>query len=415
LTRVVERRMADCGLEDAGLYGQLLERSPEEWEKLVEEVVIPETWFFRDWEPFVFLGDYVTSQWLPSRRGRVFRVLSVPCSSGEEPYSIAMTLLDRGLTGEQFHIDAADISRNALERCRRAVYSSNSFRSERVPRFQGRYFQKTQDGYWLLPEVRGQVRFLQANLLKGQLPLGERPYDAIFCRNMMIYFDDAARDRTIEALRRLLADDGLLFAGYAEAMIMLQSGFAAVDHPRAFAYRQRKSAAPHKTPHSGSRRRETRPARLQRELPRKRGLYGDQPLGKTTAGTPAKPVRAVRAVQASDPDEGELKPTPVQEARRLADEGHLEEAVAICQSIIDQKNASAECYCLLGLIHEASGEQRKAEESFDRALYLQPDYEEALIHLSLILESRGDTSRAEALRDRVRRVEQTSHTKIEQE
>ena len=328
IAQTIVRCMADCGLEDAGLYRQLLERSAEEWEKLVEEVVIPETWFFRDWEPFVFLGNFVTSGWLPRCGSRVFRVLSVPCSSGEEPYSIAMTLLDRGLTAEQFHIDAADISRKALERCRQAVYSRNSFRGEEVLKLRDRCFQETPDGYRLLPEIREQIRFVQANLLEGRLLAGGQRYDAIFCRNLMIYFDEAARERTIEMLRCLLADDGLLFAGHAEAMLVLQSGFASVDHPRAFAYRERKPAARHKVPHSGSRRRETRPARLHRELPRKRVLYGDQPLGKPPTGTSAKPVRAVRAVQASDPDGGKVKPTPVQEERRLADEGHLEEAHA---------------------------------------------------------------------------------------
>ncbi len=417
VAQAVERCMTDCGLEDAGLYRQLLETSPEEWEELVEEVVIPETWFFRDWEPFVFLGDYVTSEWLPRCGGRVFRVLSVPCSSGEEPYSIAMTLLDRGFTGKMFQVDAADISRKALERCRRAVYDRNSFRGEEVLEFQDRYFQETPDGRRLLPEVCRHVQFVQANLLEGRLPGSEHSYDAIFCRNLMIYFDDAARERTIDVLRRLVKNDGLLFAGYAEAMIMLQSGFAAVDHPRAFAYREGRSPLRH-----------ARPARSHGKHARKKALGAGRPSRTSPAGASSKPIRAVRRptpdaanlagkpdvrARAGEPDRDDTKPNPVEQARCLADEGRLEEAVAICNATIEQKNAPAECYCLLGLIHEASGERDEAEGCFDKALYLQPDCEEALVHLSLILEFRGDTARADALRDRVRRGEQTSPTKTE--
>jgi len=425
VARAVARCMSECGVDDADAYRRRLEVSPETWESLVEEVVVPETWFFRDWEPFVFLGNYVTSQWMrirggfPARSagaldggspargagaldggasGAVFRALSVPCSTGEEPYSIAMTLLDRGLAPGMFQIDAIDISAKALEKGRRAVYGKTSFRGASDLGYRDRYFQETPDGYQLASEIRQRVRFFRANLLENPLPVEGIRYDAVFCRNLLIYFDPDARDRTIQVLRRLLAEDGLLFAGHAEAMIMMQSGFVSMDHPRAFAYRLGSSTAwndvfkPKTSPKTTGADGKTPASR--KVLPQRPGQRSPASTGRSER-LPSPPA----AIASARPE------TPTEEARRLADAGHLEEAIAMCEQIVERRQASAECFCLLGLILEASGDWTKAEQWFDKAIYLDPEHEEALVHLSLILDRRGDRGRAAAIRGRVRRLE----------
>ena len=102
----------------------------------------------------------------------------------------------------------------------------------------------------------------------------------------------------------------------------------------------------------------------------------------------------------------------LQRASRLADEGCLEEAEALCEKLIRERGSSAECFCLLGLIRQASHDEARAEESFNKALYLDPDHYEALIHLMLMLEYRGDTRQAEALRRRVERLQERSDSTL---
>lgn len=125
IARAVEQRRVACGLRDHSSYFQHLQTSAKELEELIETVVVPETWFFRDKEPFVYLSQYVTSQWLKANFS-ILRVLSVPCSTGEEPLSIAMTLLDSGLAPNQFGIDAVDISKRALLKAKQAIYSKRA-------------------------------------------------------------------------------------------------------------------------------------------------------------------------------------------------------------------------------------------------------------------------------------------------
>src|SRR5262249_4075648 len=124
LARAVQERQAACRLRDPLAYWDYARSSDDERQQLVEAVVVPETWVFRDRGAFGALEQMVQDEWRGAR-GRVLRVLSVPCSSGEEPYSIAMALTEAGLAPEQFHIDAVDVSARALARARRAVYGRN--------------------------------------------------------------------------------------------------------------------------------------------------------------------------------------------------------------------------------------------------------------------------------------------------
>ena len=113
IARAVSKRRLVCDLPDLQTYLQRLQSSTAELEELIEEVVVPETSFFRDRQPFTFLESHVKTEWLNNQNRGILRILSVPCSSGEEPYSIAITLLNAGLTPNRIHIDAVDISKKA--------------------------------------------------------------------------------------------------------------------------------------------------------------------------------------------------------------------------------------------------------------------------------------------------------------
>ncbi|NES19534.1 MAG: protein-glutamate O-methyltransferase CheR, partial [Symploca sp. SIO3E6] len=237
IAKAVRQRQLACSLPDVSAYLRQLQTSSQELSELIEQVVVPETWFFRHQEAFSFLSHYVKSEWLPIHPYSRLRVLSIPCSTGEEPYSTAITLIEAGLAPDKFNIDAIDISHQVILKAIRGVYSNNSFRGKKLA-FRERYFQQTVEGYQLCNLVKKTVNFLQGNLLNPLFLAKRGKYDVIFCRNLLIYFEPAARKRAVDILTSSLTTRGLLFVGCAETGQMITNGFVSVKQPFTFAYRR---------------------------------------------------------------------------------------------------------------------------------------------------------------------------------
>ena len=191
--------------------------------------MIPETWFFRDTQPFALLADRFATE-----TSTVRRILCVPCT-GEEPYSVAMALLDRGLRPDQFHVLGIDLSRHALAAARRKIYSENAFRG-RDRSFRDRHFRVTDEGYVLDPDVADTVEFRAGNLVDPAFLDDEPPFDAVFCRNLLIYLDDDARRTALRHLERLVAARGLLFVGHAENLGPIAPRFQPAGPTYCFAF-----------------------------------------------------------------------------------------------------------------------------------------------------------------------------------
>jgi chemotaxis protein methyltransferase WspC len=203
IERSIRLRMKSLGLTRTDEYRALIESSRDEWDELVESVVVAETWFFRDREAFVTFAKLVRTEWLPHNPAKILRVLSVPCSTGEEAFSVAMTLIDAGLPRNRFTIDAVDLSARALERARCAVYGKNSFRGKALD-FRARHFSETENGYALRREICDCVEFHRGNLLEEKFFADRAAYDFIFCRNLLIYFDRATQSQALKQLHKLL-------------------------------------------------------------------------------------------------------------------------------------------------------------------------------------------------------------------
>jgi chemotaxis protein methyltransferase WspC len=395
--------MAERALSDCGRYEETLLASDEEWQSLVDEIVVRETWFFRDGSPFVFLRRHVREQWAPAHPGRVLRALSVPCATGEEAYSIAITLLDAGMAKNSFRVDAFDVSRTAIARCREAKYGEGSFRGGHLE-YRQRYFAPVEGGYRPLPEVTSSVAFRQGNLLDTGFSAAGGPYDVVFCRNLLIYFDLASRKRATDNLHRLLADDGILFTGHVESTYTLGPRFAPVEEPQAFAYRKA-AAVPRGEWHAVTRRSRGSACEASWQVPcspdasRRESMPPDP---GTDLSADSKPTRAAAPDENVAPVEDSR--TLLEKASRLADEGSLEAAAAICRRLVEGVGPCVEAYCLLGLIQAALGDRLQAEDYYNRALFLHPDHYESLVHLILLVESRGDDARAAALRERAGRI-----------
>jgi len=394
LGRAVQTRLQAQKLTDLSVYLNQLQTSSQELEILIEAVIVPETWFFRGREPFILLKNYIEHEWLQTKSNRPLRVLSVPCSTGEEPYSIAIALSEVGLVPQQFQIDAVDISRQSLQVAQRAIYDKYALRGTELA-FQQRYFTQTTEGYHLRQAIRSAVRFAHGNLVDPTFAVGKEPYDIIFCRNLLIYFDTIAREKAVQALTSLLAPKGLLFVGHAEAALLSAARFTSVRHPFAFAYRKAESAS--RAPMAN--RRLPSVAKKAPETGSTPPQLSDRPNPSASVKRQTAPLNQPAPQQPTSPSEPLLST-----ARALANQGCLQEAIQFCQTYLNENRTSAEGYTLLGQIHQAMGQEEQAEPCFQKAIYLKPEGVEALLHLALLKEQQGKIAEATMLRQRIQRL-----------
>ncbi len=377
--------VAACATPDD--YLERVSSSERERERFIEAFLVHETWFFRDGEPYTLLRRYLREKWLPSHPGAVFRVLSAPCSTGEEPYSIAISLLEEGISPGSFHIDAVDLSRAGLETARRAVYGPASFREEERPPEE--WFEPSGKGLRPKAVVREAVWFHRADL-REPCCLGEGGrYDVIFCRNMIVYLSPDARKRVWTGLNRLLAPDGLLFAGSAEVSFFHACGLEPVKHSRSFALRRPAGES-------------VRPTRAPKPPP----VPARPSAGKHAVKRlrPVGPVLSSAAPPVSAPSPSVQEELALTAIRSLADRGELEEALSRCERLKETVTAGAGVYVLAGLVLYELNRLDASEENLLKAVYLDPRNFEALVHLGLLYHRRGNASRATLYRKWSERV-----------
>ena len=227
----LSRRVRELGLDSfAAYYERVVDpRYPEERVELINCICTHETHFFREPRQFEYLENVALPKWRAQAeaggRARRVRAWSAGCSSGEEPFSIAMSLLAAcpSKAGWTVEVVATDVSTRVLERARAATWPLD--RSKHIPdaylkrfmlRGHGEHEKKMKAG----PELRDAVRFEHLNLNDGSYQLAGA-FDLVFCRNVLIYFDANSKERVIRNLLDRLSPDGLLFLGHAETL----SGF----------------------------------------------------------------------------------------------------------------------------------------------------------------------------------------------
>jgi chemotaxis protein methyltransferase WspC len=389
LERALHERLGNCGVDDLDAYWRLLQMSESEQLQLIESVIVPETWFFRNREAF---QEMVRLQQRWPRlisSSQPLRILSLPCSTGEEPYSIAMALLDAGMPPQHFQIDAVDISPQSLNIARQAVYGKNSFRGSFVS-FRDHYFALNEQGYALSETVRQQVRFTHSNLFSADLLLGQAPYDIIFCRNLLIYFDRPTQHQAVTLLIQRLIPEGLMFVGPAESALMMLHELTPVKAPMAFAFR-------HSLPKQDI---------LKVVAPLPATAY--VPQTTTPAQRPASKAGATRTVSLEARRNAGVATEPSLQftlgaAQLLADQGRLSEAISLCEQLIKQDGAAAAVYYLMGVIHDAADRKQAAADCYRKALYLEPSHADAMTHLAALLQTLGDHAGAKLLQQRARR------------
>jgi chemotaxis protein methyltransferase CheR len=238
-TRLVKRSMQTYG--DYVRFLMFGAERESEFHDLASVLSNNETYFFRERAQLTTLcGPMLDELHAP---GRQLRIWSAACSSGEEPYSLAMTLLDSGRVAEsQIAIRATDISPRVLDLARRGYYRALSFRATE-PEMIRRYFTPSGDGFEINQRVRRLVQFSALNLMDSRSVAAFGPFDAIFCRNVLIYFDKPTQKRVVESFAQALRPGGYLFLGHAESLFHLTDVYEPIVQPQAIVYRLRPAAA----------------------------------------------------------------------------------------------------------------------------------------------------------------------------
>jgi chemotaxis protein methyltransferase WspC len=405
LERAVETRMRVRRLNDPGTYALRLITEATERDALASELAVSETWFFRGGRSLFDRLTTIVSDRAENRAiGSAVRVLSVPCSTGEEPYSLAIALHERFLTPDDFRIDAVDISPRALSKASLARYGVFAFR-ESGSDLRPIYFRRSEDAWELLSHLRAVVRFMSANLTEPNFLANERPYDVILCRNLFIYLTPDARLRAMTNIDRLLALEGRLCITPAEAD-RLPPGRFVLDGPTEFGIYRRVGAGNDAVSPSPP----TRSAERS-DLPLKGGgQYHTSPLEGEVAADFRRESRRVGGEGERERQTPAPGATPfptartISAARLLADAGQLDEARAICEQLLRASAADVDALALLGVIHLAAAREDDAFKAFRKVLYLMPDHVEAVSHMVGLCERRGDAAHAAAMRRRLARL-----------
>lgn len=205
-------------------YRQVLrDRTGKSLSLLVDRISTNHTYFYREKDHFDYLAETVFPEIRHAQNGRStkeLRIWSAGCSSGEEPYTIAMLMMDfwgEELSNWNAGILGTDISENMLSNARAGIYSEENV-AQLPPSLKHRYFRKTVDKNWqIIPELRERVLFRRLNLIRDEYPF-RRQFHVIFCRNVMIYFDKTNREKLIANFHRHLVPGGYLFLGHSESI-----------------------------------------------------------------------------------------------------------------------------------------------------------------------------------------------------
>lgn len=217
------------------------ETSGEEMQALVNAMTVNETYFFREAYQFDCLVNHMLDEVAKKRRkGSRIRIWSIPSSTGEEPYSIAIYLLERWAQIEDYEVEimSSDIDTSVLQAAQRGVYSDRSV-SNLPKAYLNKYFKKRGDGDWLLSrDIVDVVEFSRVNLSDPQDTRRFRDIDIIFCRNLLIYFDDISRRIAAEAMFDALNPGGFVCLGHSESMSRISSLFEVRRFPDAMVYQK---------------------------------------------------------------------------------------------------------------------------------------------------------------------------------
>ena len=382
-TCAIRLRIEKTSSQDINQYHTLLINNIDEFNTLIEEIIVPETWFFRDPNAYEALAKHLKSC---STSTLPFRVLSLPSSSGEEAYTIAISLLENNISLESFKIDAIDISQKNIDTALVGKYRKNSFRSEISDRILDKYFTRNESELAITTEIKDCINFFQGNIFDENILNIQSEYDAIFCRNMLIYFNKEKKSQALNKITNALKDNGLLLIGHSETGVLSTSQYRPSDIRKSFAFTKQ-----HK--------------------------LHEKPIAHTKNNAHPKPAeknsiirkqhKTVHIKKTNPTAKPNITKPDLEMAKKAANNGALDDALRICLEI-ESSNASCHCYALCGSILTAMNRLQDAEKKFRKAIFLDPHHHDSLLQLALLMEKKGDIKNATLFKNRARKYQAES-------
>jgi chemotaxis protein methyltransferase CheR len=408
LVNALNSRIRALRLSNDQAYLAHLHSDETEWQRLAEELTVHETAFFRNAGQFRVLSEVILPELVHQRAAeRTLRLWSTACATGEEAYSLAITLRRLGLPADwQVEILATDLSTRALDIARQGVFDKRRLRALSSEQL-ARYFAPCGERLQLHGDLRSMVRFKQFNLTQAApLPDEFRRMDIVFCENVIIYFRPEAIRRCVDHLRDALREGGYLFLGYSETLYGMSEGFLTISFSDAYIYRRetaplvvRATALPPRVPPVSAP--VSVSARLPSSAPAPAAVPAQRPAttrpslssvdALIDAGDLAGAIRLTEKWLALEP---ESKPARFTLARLYAAKDLNLEAADLLRRLLRHDPLHAPSYMLLGILCYRQGEIEEALAQFQHALYLEPKTAVAYFYLGNIYQQRGQLPHA---------------------
>lgn len=385
----VEHRIRATGCPSAQAYIQRLEEDRDEFFHLVDLLSVRETYFFRYQGQFDALAKILPSFETKPR----IRVWSAGCATGEEPYTIALVAAGALRNPAKMYVMASDISRDAIERAKRGLYSRRSVRLV-PPALLETCFERFEEQFRVTRAVRDRVHFFHHNLLQDPFP---QDLDVIFCRNVTIYFERQVTEQIIRKFIDSLTEGGYLFLGHAESLHGMNLGLEVISFDNAFCY--------HKVP-------------AHRAFPAATADHAlaSAPPASLAAPPPAEAPALPRRVDVQALEHllqnreyrriveqfGHLREEEVADRRTyyrtvgqaLAHLERIAEGTAMLEKAVREDPLDATSHYFLGILYWKGDDLERATQAFRKVLYLDPKHAPAFFHLACIHERQGETEKA---------------------
>ncbi|MDZ7776465.1 MAG: CheR family methyltransferase [Bacteroidales bacterium] len=393
--------------------------SSEEYHALARNLTIGETYFFRELSGLTLLTDEIIPEIRKNNR-KTLKIWSAGCSSGEEPYSIAVFLKENLWDSDQWDIQitATDLNNEALSKARKGIYRPWSFRGFREELLR-KYFVCHANTYEIRKDIRDMIRFRNLNLVKDAFPRADdksEGFDAIFCRNVLMYFSKDAIEDITKKFFSSLADNGWLITSQTELSMNIHHQFRRTKFKDAFFFKKgnvpptditnnfRKMNLPEKSAPAN------RPSSVLKRKPTLQDKYKQTTISKQQSTSPA-------ANEVSAPDIKKLynhfeykKIIAVYEAaesaagfdatdlflisKSYANMGRYREGADIIQDLINKNSSNPVFYYFYATILSEQGSWGEAEKNLIKALYLKPDFLSARFSYFLVLKKRNKHEKA---------------------
>lgn len=423
LAALMRERMHETGSFDFGCYECLCHGSREELRILASKLTVPETYFFREPEQIAALHQAVIPWLQRDTPHRHIRIISVGCSTGEEPFSLAIALKETpALDLSSISIIGIDVNLQSIEKGGRGRFPKWSMRAMPAE-YLKKYFHPDGDGFVLDDRIRAMVHLEERNLAEDDPDLW-RPnsYDVIFCRNVLMYFSAAKMMESVARFARTIAADGFLFLGAAETLRGISHDFHLQHGPGCFYYSRqaptagngeilRAKASPPPSPVPAV----VMPAVESAGVATADGA-GAPPQSVANGGAAAPATaslpRLARFAEATDrfrtgrarealqilqdlPAEERGDPDAiVLTAAILAERGSTQEAARLCSSLLANDDLNLSAHYLMGYCNEQRGRSAEAIESYQTAVYLDPAFAMPHLRLGQLFKRQGDLRQA---------------------